>query len=49
MRFTSGRTFVDTNVWCYGIQNNDLAKHEIANKILRELSEHDELLFRLRS
>jgi predicted nucleic acid-binding protein len=37
MNFTSGRTFVDTNVLIYAHNVDAGTKHEIANAVLREL------------
>ena len=32
-----GNALIDTNIWVYAITQNDLEKHQIAQKLIREL------------
>jgi predicted nucleic acid-binding protein len=39
-----GNALIDTNIWVYAITKNDLEKHQIAQKLIRELKPNRRIL-----
>lgn len=39
-----GNALIDTNIWIYAITKNDLEKHQIAQKLIRELKPNRRIL-----